>query len=188
MIVNSDFGRLKEPARSLLNPFWILTSAFYSTKTSNRQSESIIRLIIAAFHKARRKPWQVCASSSFQFLSTFYCSTPIVPMLQEVTSLSSWFGSPYETRPQVRCSYLLIPSAHHLTRNLSIPNTSPPSTYINSSSTILTSPNTCSSACSRIHSYKCHLLLFAKYFNTRDLLRKHNHLHKHESSRIVCTC
>jgi len=47
-------------------------------------------------------------------------------------------------RSQVRCSYLFIPSAHHLTRNLSLPNTSPPIACISSSSTILRSPNTCS--------------------------------------------
>ncbi|KAG2107574.1 hypothetical protein BD769DRAFT_1643139 [Suillus cothurnatus] len=63
-------------------------------------------------------------------------------------------------------------SAHRLTRNLSLPNTSPPSTYINSSSTILASPNTRSSAYSRTHTYQY-------------LLHKHNHLHKCELSRTV---
>jgi hypothetical protein len=70
-------------------------------------------------------------------------------------------------------------------RNLSPPNTSPPSTYINSSSTILTSPKTCSSAYSRTHTHTP--MSFIPLSNTPDPLRKHNHLHKCELSRTVCT-
>jgi len=59
---------------------------------------------------------------SLRFFSTFYRFMPIVSLVKEgVTSHSLWFVSPHETRSHVRCSCLLIPSAYHLTRNLTLP-------------------------------------------------------------------
>jgi len=149
-------------------------------ETSSRQSESIIRLNftwpegkLARSSLRFFRGWPVL-QYSFRFLWTFCRSMPIVFMAQEgVTSHTLWFGSPYETRPQVHCSYLLIPSAHHIARNLSLlPNTSPLSIYINSSSTILTSSNIYSSACPRIYPHQWHRIVCTYAYALTILIRR----------------